>query len=285
MTFNWVEHKKHREQVIRDNGQWVGLLDSDGVPICDLGPIIELHAPETRHEPSALSLTMTVRSPKGIVHPAVTHLVADEIGVDDEGALEFVLDETLFVAIERAGDGPDCRRVFKVAGATPRGDVDGPVTMHIEGMDVLDMLAALPCPSIPSSWTGVWIMSDRDWAGPWSRPREIQDIKCASVADGFTVAGPADVTVRGLIQRSLDAAFRAIGVADDPPIVVESGQADPNSPFVIFRPTDGYLWETISGPALAAGVNVTARMWLPGDSWGPVGLVKPTVVVRVGGGS
>lgn len=283
MTFNWEEHRLHREQVIEDQGQWVGLLDSEGIPICDVAPIIDMHAPETRHEPSALSLTVAVRSPRGIIHPMVSRMVADGLGVDDDGALDFVLDDTLFIAVERAGGGPDSRRVFRVASTTQWGDLDSPVSMHIEGMDVLDMLASLPCPSIPDTWTGAWIWSDRDWAGMWSQTREIQDVKFASVADGFTVAGQAVPTIRGLIQRSLDTVFRAIGVDSDPPIVVENVPFNGESPHVIIRPTDGYLWETISSPALAAGVNITARMWLPGDSWGPSNLSKPTVVVRVGG--
>ena len=33
---DWAAHRKHREQIIADAGQWIGLLDADGNPLMDL---------------------------------------------------------------------------------------------------------------------------------------------------------------------------------------------------------------------------------------------------------
>lgn len=43
---NWINHKKHREQVIQDEGRWIGLLDENGEPLIDLPPIITMKAAE-----------------------------------------------------------------------------------------------------------------------------------------------------------------------------------------------------------------------------------------------
>ncbi|WP_258863537.1 hypothetical protein [Corynebacterium ulcerans] len=34
--------QKHRDQVIADQGQWLGLLDENGIPMMDLPPVMEM---------------------------------------------------------------------------------------------------------------------------------------------------------------------------------------------------------------------------------------------------
>lgn len=282
--FDWEKHRQHRHAVIADTGQWVGLLDENATPICDMAPIVELQAPETRLEPASLQMTVRVRSPKGVVHPVVDELVAPNLGIDSEGALEPVMNKSRFVAIERAGAARDCRRVFRIVSAKPTGDAQAPSTMVIDGVDMLDMLDALPAQSIPDTWTGGWIDADRDWAGPWVKPRRIQDMKTAVNADGFTLSGAGEETIRALIVRSLAATYRAVGVQPGmEPIVVDPAGSGLASPRVVLRPTDDSIWDTISSPCAAAGVRVTASMWFPGDTWGPGNLAGdvPQVVVRV----
>lgn len=278
--FDWESHARHREQHIKDHGQWIGLLDQDGVPLCDMAPIVEMNAPETNREPSSLEMEVKVRSRRGLVHPVVKHLVADRLGVDDEGALQPVMDSTRLVVVQR-GVHPDTRRAYRVVSAQPRGGRDAPATMGIDGVDLLDMLDAIPCPSIPATWTGEWVETDRDWGAVWTESHRIQDIRMATIADGYTVAGPAEETIRNLIQRSLDTVFRAVGVSDNPPIVVDPTGSGLVSPPVILRPTDDSIWSTVAAPAAAAGVRIRAHLWLPGDTWGPAGLTSPTVVIRV----
>lgn len=281
MTVDWESHRWHRQRVAADRGQWVGLLDAEGEPLWDAAPIIDMQAPETRFEVSSLRMTMRIRSRQGVVHPMVSELIADGLGTDGQGAMVPVTDSTRLLIVERPGSGPGTRRAYRVVSSTLSGEVLAPTLLRVDGVSMLDILAGLPCPSIPDSWTGTWITSDRDWAGPWSKPRLIQDVKFASVATGFTVSGPAEATIRALIVRSLAAAFRAAGVAGDPPVVVDPTPSGRPSPTVVIRPTDDSIWATVAAPAAAAGVRISADLWLPGDTWGPSGLTKPTVVVGV----
>lgn len=279
---DWVAHKKHRDQIIADQGWYIGMLDENGEPFSwGMPPIVEMNAPETRHEPSSLSMTLRLKDRNGVLHPAANDLIAEGLDVDDEGALVPVLDRTRMVVIEIPGGKPESRRAFKVVSSTPQGEAE-PAVMPLDGTDVLDMLNGIPAPSITSSWTGQWIQADRDWAVQWSKTREIQDLRLSSVADGFTDSGPAEATIRTLIINSLNAAFRAINVTD-PPIVVDRRATGRPSPRVMIRKTDDYIWPTISAHAAAAGVVVSARLWLPGDTWSPYGVAvaRPTVVIFV----
>ena len=49
---DWTAHRKHREQIIADTGQWIGLLDADGSPLMDLPPVVSMVAPEANSFPS-----------------------------------------------------------------------------------------------------------------------------------------------------------------------------------------------------------------------------------------
>lgn len=282
---DWAAHKKHRTYVASTEGSWVGLVDKDGTPIMDLPPLIELDAPETRLVPESAKLTMLIRSPQGVMHPVVNHLIAqDFIKVDNQGQLVPLTDETHFIALERPG-AP--RRMFRVSHAPGeiRGSSMTKLTVHAN--DLLRMLSLIPAASAPLTWTGEWTRFERDWAGPenigqvFESPRDLQDIKLATVADGATIEGPAEETIRRLVSESLAAAFKAAGVTDHP-IRVVPRTSGKTSRRILIRPTDKTLWDEISPLALAAGVKVSASMWWPEDPQ-PEGmsLDKPTILVSV----
>lgn len=283
---DWTAHRKHREQAIADTGQWVGLLDADGSPLMDLPPVASMVAPETRNDPGSLELTVLCRSSRGIIHPAVTELVAKQLGVlSPEGKLVPVADQTRFVAIERAGVP---RRVYWVTHTVARGDADAPATLTIHGVGLTKLLSRFPAMSAPTTWQQSFKRFERDWVGPentkftFSQPRELAGMKLVTVADGATLDGPAEATIRRLITESLAAAFRVAGIIKNLPIQVAATPTGRPSPRILLRPTDGPLLEEIAQPAAAAGVIITARMWWPGDP--PVtglALSLPTVVVAV----
>ena len=142
--------------------------------------------------------------------------------------------------------------------------------------------------SAPITWQTSFRRFERDWVGPentkvtFSRPRELAGMKMVTVADGATLDGPAEATIRRLIAESLAAAVRVAGITKDLPIQVATTPAGRPSPRILLRPTDGPLLEEIAQPAAAAGVIITARMWWPGDT--PIvglTLALPTVVVMV----
>lgn len=283
---DWTGHRRHREQTIADTGQWVGLLDADGNPLMDLPPVVSMVAPEARNDPGSLELTVLCRSRRGIIHPVVTELVAEQLGVlSPEGRLVPVADQTRFVAIERAGVP---RRVYWVTHTVARGDADAPATLTLHGVGLTKLLSRFPAMSAPATWQQSFKRFERDWVGPenttlvFSTPRQLAGMKMVTVADGATLDGPAEATIRRLIAESLDAAFRVAGITKDLPIQVATTPTGRPSPRILLRPTDGPLLEEIAQPAAAAGVIITARMWWPGDL--PIvglTLALPTVVVMV----
>ena len=283
---DWTAHRKHREQAIADTGQWVGLLDADGSPLMDLPPVVSMVAPETRNDPGSLELTVLCRSSRGIIHPAVTELIAKQLGVlSPEGKLVPVADRTRFVAIERAGVP---RRVYWVTHTVARGDADAPAALTIHGVGLTKLLSRFPAISAPTTWQQSFKRFERDWVGPentkatFSQPREFAGMKLVTVADGATLDGPAETTIRRLVAESLAAAFRVAGITKDLPIQVATTPTGRPSPRILLRPTDGPLLEEIAQPAAAAGVIITTQMWWPGDP--PVtglALSLPTVVVAV----
>lgn len=283
---DWTTHRKHREQIIADTGQWVGLLDADGNPLMDLPPVVSMVAPEARNDPGSLELTVLCRSTRGIIHPVVTELVAEQLGVlSPEGKLVPVADRTRFVAIERERVP---RRVFWATHTVARGDAEAPATLTIHGVGLTKLLSRFPAMSAPTTWRSLFKRFERDWVGPentkvvFSRPRDLAGMKMVTVADGATLDGPAEATIRRLIAESLDAAFRVAGITKDLPIQVATTPTGRPSPRILLRPTDGPLLEEIAQPAAAAGVIITARMWWPGDPQATgLTLALPTVVVTV----
>lgn len=265
---DWAAHAQHRAQVIADDGQWIGLLDQDGVPLMDMAPLIELIAPETRNARESMQMTVRASSGRGLVHPVVGELIADGLGVvDEEGRLVPLVDDTRMVAIERPGG----RRVFKVTHCVASGGRDAPSRLDVHAMGVLDLLDGIPCWSYPISITGDWHRLDQDFAAEWTRERDMQNLEMAATVDGFVVAGPALEVVHQLIEESLTATYLAVGITDvvDMPVIAVPPATAVTTPEVLVRPDDSSIWETVSSVAAAAGLTVSARMWWPGDDQVP----------------
>lgn len=249
-------------------------------------PLIDLAAPRMRNAPAEVRATFSGKSRRGHVHPMVDELIAEGIGiVDDQGQLVVIPDETRFLAFERTGK---TRRVFRVTHCVARDLDPSPAELVVYGVDMTKLLALVPSMSAPMTWTGEWTTFTRDWVGPegeeilFDQPRDLAGMQMVTVADGATVEGPAEETIRRLVAESLEAMFRVVGVEEDPPIVVDPTETGVPSPRVLIRPTDGPLLEEIMPTAMAAGVVIGAWMWWPGDD--PVAdldLSQPTVVVDV----
>lgn len=286
MAINWAAHRLHRHQVAHDQGQWVGLLNENAEPLFDTPPMTNLQAPQFRNAPGSMRATFITQSSRGIVHPIVDELIGEGLGqIDAEGALQLSSSNTRFLAIERQGEA---RRVYRISHAVVSGLGDAPSILEVHGSGLLTMLSLFSAMSAPTTWGEEWTTFTRDWVGPegqeitFEHPRDLMGMKMVTVADGATIEGPAETTIRRLISESLEASFRVAGVADDPPIVVNPTGSGAPSPHVLIRPTDQILWEEVAPVAAAAGVVISASMWWPGDT--PVvglNLDKPTVVIDV----
>ncbi|MDO4630882.1 MAG: hypothetical protein Q4A82_01115 [Corynebacterium sp.] len=288
-TEQWENHKKHRTHTINHTGQWAGLLNENGEPIIGLPPITDLTAPETRNAPASLQLTTIVKSRAGTPHQILNELIADGIGkTTNIGELQPQINNTRFIAIERKGMP---RRVYWVTHVVAKGGADSPSTLTIHGADMLKLLSRFPCMSAPTTWNGGWTRFQRDWAGPenigvtFRKPRELKGIKMVVFADGATMQGPAESLIRRVISESLTTAYKAVGVSGDFPIQVSTASSGIASPQILLRPTDKNILDEIMGPAMSAGVRITARMWFPTDTdSAPVGLrtpQQPTIIIDV----
>lgn len=277
---DWKDHKKHRQYVAEKTGAWWGLADNNGTPILDLPPALpDYEIPETLNATTAARAKFNIRSRAGHVHPAVGVLIDRKIGsVESDKTLSPALRGTFFLYYQSRTK----RREYMISYTAISGPATGPTVLEIKGGDMLSLVDGVPLWSYPRSLRGNWITTGRDFAALWEKPRTIQNVKFAAQADGFIIDGPAEQAIRRAITESLEATWRAVGRADDPPVVVSQSSSGLRSPSVMIRPDDGYLWQTLGPIAAMAGVVIRSRMWLPEDP--PVAghtLTKPTIVVDV----
>lgn len=287
---DWASFRKQRLAVVQDHKQWVGLLGEYGQPLGDLPAVINLEAPETRNAPESFRGTFLVRTPEGDVDPVLDNLFAkgiSDVSVDAEGRLELQLNSSRFVCVQRAGG----LLAYRVSHVVVSGSMEAPEQIEVHGADMLSELNRHVAWSSPARSLGKFYRFTRDWAGPenvgvtFSKPRELQDIKLVTVADGVTLSGSAESTLRRLIKTSLETSWYRTGdsrIVANPPIVVDPNGSGLGSPEILIRPTDGKLLDTVVPVAQSAGVRVSARMWLPGDDPVPgLSLSSPKVVISV----
>ena len=293
MEVTWADHKKHRDAVVRDEGQWVGLFNERAEHIMVLPPLLSMDAPETTNVPMSFRATVVVRTPDGEIDPLVEELFANGISsarADNEGRMELSLRATRFVVVAR----PGILRAYRITHVVVSGDGNVPPgQMEIHGTDMLMELNRHIAWTAPTTVSGKFTRFTRDWNGPenigllFTRPRELQDVKMVTTADGVTLGDGkgAEETIRYAISRSSETGWKAAGVPEviaDPPIVVDPNGSGLRSPEVLVRMTDEKLLDTLAPVAARAGVRISARLWLPGDpAVKGLGLSAPKIVVRV----
>lgn len=217
-SIDWVAHRNHRQQIIEDHGQWVGLADEDGVPFLDLPQLIEMDWPEPRGTIADVSATINVRTPSGRLHPVVRELIAENLGTVDHLAQLIPMDgPSRHLVLERPGMR---RRAMRIAYCEADSDAYAPHVMEIMGSDLRVYMQMLAAPSHPLSWTNEWTRFTRDWVGPedilelFDKPRDLSDIKMFTVADGASIDGPVDEVIYRLISESLAAIYQKVGITN-----------------------------------------------------------------------
>lgn len=261
MATDWNSVQTSVKQVIRDRGQWIGLLNEDWEPIAELEPTL-FQETDTRLAAPEVSLTLPGRDSGSRVSLAVDELVAEDLGVFDErGYFRAKNDVARSICVAREG--------YRQAFFIPYLDAEGqraPESLTVEAAGLLSLLEAWPCPSIPESWRGQWSTETGD-AGveKYDRERELSLVEMATRADGYTVNGPAEPTIQNLIQDSLDAVNSHMGWTADPHMVVDMASTGRTSPEVMIRVEDDLVLPTVDESARLAGVNISVDLWWPGD--------------------
>ncbi|GAB3946712.1 hypothetical protein [Corynebacterium tapiri] len=253
--------RKHIDQVVADDGQWLGVLDEDGWPLMDLPLASSVKASEVKLGPGSLEVTVPLRG--GIGGRVARDLVADDVLAEDgAGRLVPSNGPTRLVCVARGGE----RRAYLISHVHVEGG-DPPKTVTIYGADFLEGLAWWPCPSIPLDWQQAKFATwDTDASGEkYAKPRQLAQLKFADQADGYTKKGPARTVIRDLIQDSFDAVNPMKGWQDDDHAVVDYSGGVDTSRQVLIRTDDSYVWDTVSAPAKNAGVGIQVDLWWPGD--------------------
>ncbi|WP_313546402.1 hypothetical protein [Corynebacterium sp.] len=277
---DFENHALHRTWVAKTQGRYWGIADSDGNPLMDLPPALPgFEVPRTLNATSSAQASFIIRSRRGHLHPVVATLVDEKLGAaDSDGRLEPALKGTFFL-VHQVGE---YRQTFLIGSVALSGPSDGPNTMEIRAANMTTLIDGIPLWSYPRSLRGRWRTVDQDFAGPWTKSYELQNVFFGAQADGFTVTGPAEETIRTLMDETLAATWRAIDYQGDPPVVVDPTPSGRQSPNIMIRPDDGFLWQTLAPIAAMSGVSIDSFMWWPGDS--PVEghqLTQPTVVITV----
>lgn len=251
--------RDHIAVVVRDEGQWLGVLDEDGLPLYELGGVVSVSFPEQRLSASSVEVVLAVAPGDRVMDD----LVGEGLGMQDaEGRLVPAAGATRLLCLVREGE----RRVATVTHSVADG-TGGPSTLTVHAIDLIDGLSWWPCPSIPLEWVNTsWSEWSTDAAGvPYEQPRTLAQVPFATKAFRYTMDGKAVTVVRDLVQDSFDAVNELYGWVDDPHAVVEYTDEPDTSKRVLVRVNDDPVMDTVGEACRSAGVDVEVRLWWPGD--------------------
>lgn len=264
MKGTWGDWRKHVDQVVADHEKWVGVLDGFGEPVMDMPPALEPYQAEhVRMSPDAsFQMAVSTQLDRGETSHIVDELVDNGLGVFSEtGVIAPSTSRTFMVCVQVPGK----RRAWLLPDRAVTLGALAPESLSMEGISMLSLLERWPCPSAPDTWKPNHELWGEDAGGRYKRPRRYAPIEMAARADGYTKRGPAEKVIKELIQESLDAVNRAKGWTKRPHLVVDAAPSGRPSDIVNIRVEDASVWETVSGPAMLAGVDIDVDMWWPGD--------------------
>lgn len=282
---DWVAFKQRREQIMAEAGIYVGLLNRDYEPICDVEDWLDADFSEKAREVGSMDLTVPGRLPDGSESPVVEELIHLR-EVLDTGALstgtatsgmDRVFHEAVHVLVERPGEDRRCYRVTKII---PEGGEHWPDTVQVSGVHQLEHVKHLPC-----------------WADPSNRSKVVQ------LQFSDTQSGSAELVSRKLIMRNLLGYFQPSllrtsfswtndtstipghwerVIPDLHPVMCSPIPTNIPSEWCIVEARWDNAWDLLKPTWEAAGIVPTADLWLPGDKQPfPMHtiLAKPTVVL------
>lgn len=253
------------------------VLDENFETLMSMPPAISSTTPATRNAVSECEVSFPV-SLNGVQHPIVPALAGEAFGeFDTEGKIVPYRGPARLLMFD---DG-DKRLVYRVVSVKLDIGATRPNTMTVYGVDLMDYLAGHPCPSRPISWQPNYSTRMADYVTSFSKPRDLADIKLAKIADGFVVEGDAETAIRRVIRDSIEAVNRQNGWTRSHMVVAPNGSGL-SSPRVSIRTDDQYLLDTVAAVATNAGVDISARLWLPGDAAvSGLNLTQPVIVIEV----
>lgn len=250
--------RKHIDQVVKDEGQWVGVADEDGYPIYELTG--KINFPESHLQAASAEITVNVEPGDRILDD----LVGDSLGqMDAAGRLVPANGPARLLVLVRPGE----RRAAIITHVVVTGQAT-PSQVTVHGVDLLDSLASWPCPSINlEGWEmAKWQQRKTDASGiRYGRVREMAQLQFATKLFRYAKRGTARDVLRVIVQDSFDSVNKLYGWDGEPHAVVVFGGAKDSSGEVALRISDDSVWETIAETARAAGLTIDVELWWPGD--------------------
>lgn len=274
---DWVAHKAHRTQVMREHGQWVGILDKDYNPVLDVEDWVSASWPGVFADTGSMQMVFDGHLSDGSRNPAVEYLLTADLGnLDDPGSMEQLFHSGVHIAVERPGLP---RRTYRILDLSPEGGTDFPRSMTVTGLDSVEHLKHTPL-----------------WADPSNRSKIVQ-LQFADIQSGSAEDVSRKLIGRNLIgyqQPSLlrnmfswtntywDASQWSGFNPDLHSVICSPIRSGLPSEWAVVEARWDNAWDLLKATWDAAGILPTAELWLPGDDQpfpAHTTLRLPTVIV------
>ena len=258
---DWVGHRAHRHSVMREQGQWVGILDRNWEPVLTIEDWESATWGAVFGDTGSMEMQLLGHLADGSRNPAVEALLmADLKELDNPASMEQLFHSGIHIAVERPGLA---RRVYKVTSLTPEGGVDYPTRLTVAGADMVEHLKHLPL-----------------WADPSNRSKIVQlqfaDIQQGSVEDvsrkliGRNMIGYQQPSLLSSMFSWTDnysnpSTWRGFNPQLHNLICSPIKSGLPSEWCIIDARWDN-AWDLISASWQAAGVLPIVDLWLPGDT-------------------
>ncbi|MEJ6013821.1 hypothetical protein WG936_08230 [Corynebacterium sp. H127] len=273
----WDDYKRHRDKVVETNGQWVGLLDKNYLPIMDIEDWINAEWPNIFGDTGSMTMALDGEIAPGVPNPVVDELVFAHLRkLDKPQALDEMFHEAVHGVLERPGIKRQTYRLFEL---TPEGGRDYPAKMGLSGVDTIEHLKHLPC-----------------WANPSNRSKVVQ-LQFSDIQQGSAELVSRKIIGRNLIGYQQPSLLRSSrDMTDDYSTSSAWSSFIPDlhrvicSPIPSGNPSEWCViearwdnaWDLMEGTWKAAGLQPITWLWLPGDEQpfpSHTVLSLPTVIV------
>ena len=258
---DWEGHRAHRHAVMREQGQWVGILDRNWEPVLTIEDWESATWGAVFGDTGSMEMQLLGHLADGSRNPAVEALLmADLKELDNPASMEQLFHSGIHIAVERPSLA---RRVYKVTSLTPEGGVDYPTRLTVAGADMVEHLKHLPL-----------------WADPSNRSKIVQ-LQFADIQQGSVEDVSRKLIGRNLIgyqQPSLlSSMFSWTDNYSNPStwrgfnpqlhnLICSPIKSGLPSEWCIIDARWDNAWDLISASWQAAGVLPIVDLWLPGDT-------------------
>lgn len=260
MAIDWESFKARRAREVREQGQYVGILDKDWNPVMDIEDWESAEWGGAFLEVGSMQMVLPGSLSDGSPNPVVEYLIsADVADFNEPSRLDRMFHEGVHIMVEREG----ARRVYRVLDVAPEGGRSTPNFVTVTGVELLEHLKHLPL-----------------WADPSNHSKVVQ------LSFNDRQAGSVEEVSRKLIMRNLHGyqqpslLANMLSWTNHTTDVGHWRSVNPDMHAVMCSPIPSGVpseecivearwdnaWDLLLPSWQAAGVMPRARLWLPGDA-------------------